>query len=517
MNFRSAPGKIVNWLDTGIDKHFSNFLFVEQRYHSNPIMRRVFSLARKLDYKSLLIEEISESGCSLLYEENSALRTREPSYLESTVHRLAFFKTPKDECPVPSDFCGYAIYKYDKFAGAQKGHVYESVIMPHRGPSWNNFIHCQRTYEITTGVGKFPVTGVLYAQQNDLTFVCAHVALRTALSSILPEGDISYERINSLVGVDHVNKKVGGGAGLDPAQFEIIFQSLGLTFKKIVHEPSLGLILPTEFQHHLYGFVESGFPALMGFELDSPPGSTNAGTRHVIPVFGHTFNEDTWLPNARRAYFGGSDAYYPSENWLSTLVVHDDNFGPYFCLPRSFLKPENFRLIYGLLDKLTPLNPLEAEAIGFGYVKSIVKVLPPRGEDWYDRFVVFARGNSLVLRTSLVQKEEYLEHLTALRDWKETTMESDLIDRFKKWIPERLWMVEVGAPELFASSRRKFGELLLDANKDMPRPSDPDVLVAARLPGIAIFNSSSSFDNYTTVLQGHTALFSKAAPINIIT
>jgi hypothetical protein len=519
MSFRSAPGKTVEWLETGLDRHFSNFLFVERNYGSDPVMRRVLSLARKLQYRSLLIEEISEADCPLLAEENAALRVRHPDYNGSNVHRLSFFKKPADHQPGPDDFCGYAVYKFDNIASpsASRRHVYECVMTPVRGPDWNNFIHCLRTYQVHTNAGNFTVTGVLYAQQNDLTFVCAHVALRTALSAILPEGDITYARLNGLAGVDHAVRKVGDGTGLSPAEFEAVFQSLGLTFHKIVHEPSKGLLLPSEFQRDLYGFVESGSPALMGFELDQQPPAANDGPRHVIPVFGHTFNEDTWLPNAQRNYFGGALSYYPSENWLSTFVVHDDNFGPYYCLPRSFLKQENFRLIYGLVREPTPLNAVEAEAIGFNYISAIVAKFPPRGEEWYDRFIVFRRCGWLVLRTFIVRKADYLSHLDKLRDWNDTGLETECLSIFGNCLPERFWMVEAGAPELFASSRRKFGEVLLVANQAVPRPLDASLLIAARLPGMYVINQGQSLDVRRTGLQGHSALFSMPTRLEIIT
>jgi len=86
MTFRSAPGRLVDWLDTGVDKHFSNFLFVDKRYGSDQVMRRVLSLARKLGYQSLLIEEVVEADCPLLREENAALRLRRPDYLLSLIH-----------------------------------------------------------------------------------------------------------------------------------------------------------------------------------------------------------------------------------------------------------------------------------------------------------------------------------------------------------------------------------------------------------------------------------------------
>jgi hypothetical protein len=47
MNLREAPGKQLEWIGTGISKGFSNFDFIDLRYSSNPVLRRIFSLARK--------------------------------------------------------------------------------------------------------------------------------------------------------------------------------------------------------------------------------------------------------------------------------------------------------------------------------------------------------------------------------------------------------------------------------------------------------------------------------------
>jgi hypothetical protein len=518
MNFRSAEGTVIDWLDTGISKHFSNFLFVDQRYGSDPVMRRIFSLARRLKYESLLIEQISEGGCPLLLEENLAIKLRRPDHQGSIVHRLSFFRTPTGQKPSPGDLCGYAIYKSDQFSGPPPiiDHVYECVMAPVRGTNENNFIHCIRPYQIHTDLGDYQVAGVLYAQQNDLTFVCAHVGLRTALSVLLPEGDITYARLNSLAGVDHQTNVVGGGKGLSPTQIETVFQSLNLSVQKFVHEPQQQLVLPVEFQRYLYGIIESSCPAMMGFELDSASGTGGGIARHIIPVFGHTFNEDTWLPDAQIAYFGERLGYYPSENWLSTFVVHDDNFGPYYCLPRSFLKLEKLRLIYGAFTEYTPLSAVEAEAVGFDYLNAIVASFPARGENWYDRFAVFSRFQRLILRTFLVKKNDYLSHLGHLSDWDGAKLEADCLNNLGNRLPERFWMVEASAPELFASSRRKFGEVLLSANLALPRPLDISLLIAARLPGICLITQGVSIVTQATALRGHSELFSMPAQTAVV-
>ncbi len=52
MNFREVKGRQLEWLNTGIEHGFSNFLFVDRRYRSNNVLRRIFSLARKHEKES---------------------------------------------------------------------------------------------------------------------------------------------------------------------------------------------------------------------------------------------------------------------------------------------------------------------------------------------------------------------------------------------------------------------------------------------------------------------------------
>jgi hypothetical protein len=66
MNFREANGRQPTTENTGLDAGFSNFLFVDQHYGANPVLRRIFSQARKHNFQSVLVEEISEADCSLL-------------------------------------------------------------------------------------------------------------------------------------------------------------------------------------------------------------------------------------------------------------------------------------------------------------------------------------------------------------------------------------------------------------------------------------------------------------------
>jgi hypothetical protein len=510
MSLRLAEGKRLQWIDTRRESGFSNFLFVDQEYAAHPVMRRIFSLARKHGFRSVLIEELDAANCTTIAEEDAALAKRQPDFTDSRVHRLSFLRSLPDQPPGAGDFIGSAIFKSDSFSGlAQpRQHIYEALLPPPRGAAENNFIHCARTHQFHTSVGDFSAPGVLYAQQNDLTFVCAHVALRAALASLLPAGDISYAEINRLAGVDHQAVQVGnGGRGLEPGQMEAVLNGLGVAYEKIVHEPHQNLHLPTDYQRHLYGCIESGTPALLGFELDDPAAAPGAAGRHIIPVLGHTFNEDAWVPEAQRSYFAGGLSYYPSESWLSAFVAHDDNFGPYYCLPRNFLRKDNFRLILALKRFPTLFSSLEAETLAFGYAQILSTVFDKTGQDWLDRFCIFTRLGSLVTRAQCLTRDDYLAHLTALEDWQGRRLEDALRASFGQALPDFFWMAELSAPELFTATRHKFGELLISA--DRPSAADLTLLLAARLPGHALLRTNGNLALQPTQLAGHTQLFTR--------
>jgi hypothetical protein len=512
MNFRQASGRRPERINT--DYPFSNFLFVDRRYRSNAVLRRIFSLARKLHYKSLLIEEICEDDCDLLAEENRALTLRCPDFKKSTVHRLSFFACPDSVEPRREDFLGYAVFKSDEFQSETADHVYESVLRPFRRAKENNFVPCVRDYAVNNSLGNFGVNGVLYAQQNGLTYVCAHVSMRTVLSAVLPQGDVSYAEINRIAGIDHLSEKIGRGAGvhgetmgLKLSQIEKVLQNFGLQVPPpLINEPSHPL--PDEYQKHLYGFIESGYPALVCFELSGPPSSPSR-ERHLIPVIGHTFNEDAWMPDAQRIYFGANSGYFPSEHWLSSYLVHDDNVGPYFCIPRHYLKQDNFRAVYGIQSVLTPLLPVQAETLGWIYIDWIRKNLPKTGIDWYDRFGAFAEHQSLVLRNTLISKADYLTHLRMIKSRQGDGFEPALISELETKLPEFMWMVEISAPELFSCSRRKFGEVILSATTPIPSPIDLSLFLSARLPGIVIVKTGNQIPIACTKLNGHSELHTR--------
>jgi len=501
-DIRSAPGRSPAWHDSS--GSFSNFEFIDAGFGSHSILRRIFSLARKAKYGGFLIERIAESDCALLAAENAALAQRHPDFQSSEVTRFSFF-TGSDQ-NAPGLFLGYAIFKLDRFSDRTFGHVFEAVMSPARSRAHNNFTHCCRTYRIRTAIGEFSVTGVLYAQQNDATFVCAHVALRSMLACLLPEGDATYSEINRHAGVDHAdpNRQVGSGKGLRTQQIEAVLRAFGLTPRIDVHEPgTLELPPGLEFQRLLYDFIESGRPALLGFEL-APDHATGERSRHAIPIFGHTFNEDLWVPEAERQYFAHDRGFFPSESWLSTYVVHDDNFGPYVCLPRYYLNRDQFRLLVGCHEAPVQLPAAEAETLAIDIATFIAEQMPLSDVPWFERFRAFARSSLLVLRAQIVSADIYSAHLRALRDRDGFNLEPDLLAALGANFPARGWLVEVSAPELFPGTRAKFGEIIVDATVSQPTA---DLLRSIRLPGHVLYLQTGQFQVSRTRLVGHTPLF----------
>jgi hypothetical protein len=509
VNFRQVVGQCRKWIDIG--ERFSNFVFVDENYYSHSVLRRLFSLARKHQYSSLLIDEIKENECQLLAQENASLSLRCPDFKGSIVHRLSFLKCSTSEYPKPDDLIGYVIFKQDLFSGDPKPfqHIFEAVILPPRNTTDNNFIHSMKTYAVTTSLGIFSIQGILYAQQNGKTTVCAHVALRTVLACMLPGGDIGYDKINNLAGIDHKEKQVGGGKGLGPEQIERILSGLNISFKKIVvNEPDKNIELPTEYEPSLYGFIESGCPALLGFE--SQDSGTPHPPRHIIPVIGHTFNEDTWVPSAQRMYFNKDFGYFSSERWLSSYVVHDDNVGPYFCLPRHYLAKERIRLLIGLQQASSNIDAVEAEAVGLDYVTELCNTFPRGVGYWFDRFQVFGQCSMLVLRTMLITRSNYENHLRQITSKEGNHLEDSICTAFIKNLPDRFFMVEVSTQELFPVSRRKFGEIIVSADTVLPDPLDGSLLLGARLPNLLLFKEELTSNTpiiRKTALDGHTPLY----------
>jgi hypothetical protein len=235
-------------------------------------------------------------------------------------------------------------------------------------------------------------------------------------------------------------------------------------------------------------------------------------------VFGHTFNKDTWVPNASAAYFHiGELKYIPSERWLGSYLVHDDNFGSNFCVPRLFVTARQVQYVLALHPKGVRFDGVTAEVVGAFYLYSLLKNahLNVEANVWMKRLKYFANGRQIVLRTVALSKEDYVHHLASLRDWDYHRERSFIPNglRASGNFPKLIWMIEISVPELFPANRRKLGEIVLEAAHKPSAKPDFSSFVFARFPGSYWFfngldrEGEPKFEPAESRLSSHTHVF----------
>ena len=518
-----------------IARPVSNFSCIDEKFPSSPLLgpiRRIFSQVRNHDAMTVVTEELSSTDALDLSQEKEDLEKRYGAPVRSRVRRLSFFaesfsdenglEALGDDC-----FIGYAIIKEDESAGqCSRPRIYESVLRPSRRP--NNFIRGEQNWRCRVGSRFFETRGYLYAQQNGVTNVCAHVACRTAAARFHPDGDMTYREMNDLLGIDHVTRRIGGDVGISFDEMQAILESAGASCISGAYPLPVQDIDSPPYQRLVYGSVESGYPAVLCFAVPE------RGLLHAIPVFGHTFNEDMWVPHAELSYFRVTEKtrYIPSDWWLSSFVSHDDNCGSNFCIPRHFLHtvrqcdewPEgpqecvkqtaSVARVFATLPKEVEVGPIKAEVIGVDYLSSMLRQLPDASGPWKKRLVEYAEHHRLVLRPLLVQGPEYIKHLERIVDWDSKPIRRKCIDELRDWpllSKGFAWMIELSIPELFAGNRRKLGEVLIRADRKPRQQRDFKSYLLARVPGFfAIHIGAADEPKYGFIdsgVQGHVPLF----------
>lgn len=342
------------------------------------------------------------------------------------------------------------------------------------------------------------LSGRLYCQQNGRTSVCAHVAIRSMLSALLPEHDISYRRISDLA-------KYSGGP-MTIAQIRRVFRTLGFTVHDWVcdNRKRNGKI---PLYHCLYSGVESGAGSLLGFNIRN---HTSEGTdsskreQHIIPVFGHTFNKHMWVNEASGYYFQSglkNPKSFLSDNWVSTFIAHDDNVGPNVYIPRFYVEQFALSSVISVIPRKADLHGrcyragVVAERTAVAWLQDdVLRHLQEwkgyyEDNPWLDCLrEALASGVSdpetsiarVVLRSVFISRDQYRRQLMQDRDRNGNIESREVVAGIVGKLPEELWMVEFSLPHLFPVNERKLGEILLDANPHRKKRTRGVVLI--RLP-----------------------------------
>jgi hypothetical protein len=478
---------------------FSSFDFIEKHYGGEDSIRRIFSLARSHGADKLVVENISPIG--ILKEVQEDLQSLYPDYTSKGIHRLSFWKIDK--------LIGYAIVKHDMAQKSRKApidrwHVFESIM-----PKYEHAHNCVRhTKPVIIRVGNtdYNLEGYLYCQQNSLSYACAHVALRTILSSRKSIVDVSYRDIRKIA-CDQSK-----GKGLDPDQIGKVLNHFGVKYQAIDYgeasKTDKAIRNAHPYNQLVYSGVESGGGALIGFKLGSRK------RFHIIPAFGHTFNKDTWIVDAEQRYFQIKTdlEYIPSERWTSSLLAHDDNVGPNYCIPRLYIENKSVSYVAEIFREGIQYSGTEAEVIAINWLDSIFEYFD-NNEIWQFRILSQTRRKSIILRAVALSKQEYIQHLQSMKDWKGNIEDFNFVKTIEKYVPEYLWMVEISTTQLFPANERKLGEIILDGSVSFQDKNPLATYCFARIPSRFIVPVSivkggrKQIQIFKSLLISHTELW----------
>lgn len=460
---------------TIVDPPYSFFDLASEYGHNKPL-KRCLSVLRRLGVRVFIREqeivpkdrfssyaEIDLPAIPLICE-ISALR----------VHRLHFFSAIlSDSEQIPDheeSFLGTVVmHGYDCSNDEVEWILDESFIRPER--SGESYICAYTEKKINVGAHCLEVAGAIQHQQNAVTNCCAHVAIRSSLANLrnskvnIP----TVKSINADVGIDH--KKRMARTGLQTEEIANVIEAAGARPVVYVFDTSADNGICPEnggnslsggrrlnFDHILYLAIESGYPAILGFV-----GETGKG--HVVTVLGHTFNGNSWLPEANLDYSlkltDEGLGYIPSAFWTDNFIFHDDNFGPYYCLPSTFLKNQ-VKVVIAVTDlDESDVFADEAEIQALGLTAELATVKWPErlNRKWANILFEHVNEGRGIARTTVARKSDYLAELLGSRI---VNRASEIFDHLMERLPNRFWISELSVPELFSANRAKIGEVIVD-------------------------------------------------------
>jgi hypothetical protein len=386
------------------------------------------------------------------------------------------------------------------------------------------FVFGLRTAETTVNGKTFKARGNYFSQQNALTNCCSQASIKMALRG--NHSQITAEKINKVVGIDHLKRK--GNEGLELREIHKAITELSKQKTYLLQAGDFKS--PIHFLKIIYHALECRFPVIFVFRLSGEKNDPSRSRGHAVTLIGHTFNEHNWWSYAMKNYFTPKDealGYLSSFLWCDNFIVQDDRVGPYHLLPTRFLMTSStsnkvLSFIRQAMIETTrsfslkdlwihePLNAIiilpepmkffrdvqSIEPLAMEQLNETISILDqknrlPEDKTFNEFFYKYYRNKSLILRTFIIPKNEYLR---SLRDG--NTL-NDYEDSLKDWLPELFWIIEIGVPELFWINQKKVGEIVIH-----PKEIEKTFI---RLPNIIIFSEKNKLHSYD-VKESNTLL-----------
>jgi hypothetical protein len=458
-------------------------------------LHRICSLMRKMGVQCFTREDLV-SNQEIQEEQQSAQVRTDGGAVALSATRFTFFR----QLPAQMDWhdlagkecLGYAVLiSLTLPDNSKKCYILESVV---RIPSiWaltsagltephdvtNYYVHSCKEFETVIGTATqhfaFNLTGSFFCQQNDLTHVCAHAALRTGINSSPAYNGpkLTNKSINDVLGIDHTNadgKRVGKYPQV-PAE-----QSIGLTTEQIVkivqfvgwkeHVAEFYLNPAIDYEAFIYPMIESGCPTILGVE--------NVRTAHVLAVIGHTWNSDRWSPEASHGYGAFPiNPYISSSAWADHFIVSDDNFGMYSTVPteaiRNILVPKHnpnlhASLAIGMMPAGVTISGYGAEQKAAGLASKVLQHTQVTTQNKWLGMLQNDPSQKLVCRTLLGKKAEYISAMSGVADDQGKRLTQAEIARLQACLPDRFWITELTVPNLYTANKRKLGDIISPAS-----------------------------------------------------
>lgn len=488
-----------------VEKGHSFFKFIEaycfeekQASLINRPLHRLCSLVRKMGVKTAVIEELPPSYKNV-DTECQALETRYETALEFVIFRITFVRETVDDIERlmglnDAAFLATAtLINYKNPDGLWQSYLFSSIVRepkifddPKFGtlPLLNNYLHIRKTFHCMVELGgvvkEFSITGSFFCQQNKVTSVCAHAALCMTLNNMSLSTSLMFypESVNAIIGVNHTSRKLGPN-DVSKEDTQKVLEQVGLTidYRDFDANPE-----PINYRDFVYQHIESRSPVLLVFSIADR-------ISHVVPVLGHTLNPDVWTPEAVPAYLNAGppsrlEDYYSSVRaWVDHFIIHDDNFGMYFCLPADALKQatvgdsisghsaEMLRvwLAVGVIPAGVTTPGWEAEAACALMTINIFQHFHNEGtilDEWNKRILSSVNATpsrQLLIRTFLEERGEYMKSLD-VDDFESHVFSGAEKEELMRDLPERFWLCEVTLPQLYTANKSKLIDFYYGCN-----------------------------------------------------
>ena len=505
---------------------------------------RACSLMRALGTRSILVENELEKRAYFateyraVAEEFRGLRSSDP-----TVSQITFFSLDSKKAEKAlgkndsSGIMGACIVIRPRKNKRLSPYLFEAVLQApktsYKGALNRNYYHIEAEPGITVRGNGYLIPTSYFCQQNGINSVCAHSALKMALWHATDDFQFSTNAINKRTkrnaSNDAKRKAWRPSDGLHIQDIQAVCESVGVQTLVLDCSEKPG-ISPFEYAYLL---IESRIPTIIVFS----PDRSSTGINHVVPLIGHDINGDLWLPQAvdhysgmpRRGLVGGERDYMSSVEYVPHLLIHDDIVGPYLSIGRTALHSDvlkdkdpggRIEWVIGLVPQKGPAlpgAPYNAQVYGARLFANLWhEQLNYVAGPWSKRLSEspFSQTN-VVLRTLLVSRKEYAQHLEEIKDHYGVRANlSQAARRLLNQLDEYFWMIEFSLPSLYTANRSKLGELLLPLDiAALPDVSSGTKEVRAPFPlAFRFVNSMNGFRRgwFDLKFRSHTPLMKSA-------